>query len=125
MERILLVGSTNNLNENITFVLQLAGFEVSLVQSLEEAINLNDIHRCFTSSFDMLVISGAELLEATRKGFDFLKKIPRQVKILIAERKDDLPPHQDSFDNLYRGEDIYFCDTTNITVAAKKIFGRI
>lgn len=125
MERILLVGSTITLNENMCFVLQLAGFEVILVQSLEEAINLNDIHRRFTSSFDMLVISGAELLDTTQKGFDFLKTIPHQVKILIAERKEDLPPQQGTFDNLDRAENIYFCNTTNITVAAKKIFGRI
>lgn len=125
MERILLVESADALSENISFVLQLAGFEVSLVRNLEEAINLNDIHRHFTSTFDMLVISGAELLNATRKGYDFLGNIPRRVKILIADRNTYPPPKRDSFDNLYRAEDIYFCDTTNISLEAKKIFGRI
>lgn len=124
MERILLVGSTDTLRENISFVLQLAGFEVSFVKSLEEAINLNDLHRCFTSTFDMLVILGAELLNVTRNSHGLLKKTLCQVKILIAERQDDLSPHQGCFDNLYGAEDIYFCDTTNITVAAKMIFGR-
>lgn len=125
MERILLVGSRDTLNENFIFVLQLAGFEVSLVRNIEEAINLNDIHRYFTSSFDMVVILGTELLRMTRNGYDFLKKLPRQVKILIADRAGDLPPDRDAFDNLYRAEGIYFCDTTNITLEAKKIFGRM
>ncbi|APG27771.1 hypothetical protein A7E78_07935 [Syntrophotalea acetylenivorans] len=125
MERILLVGSTDTLNENISFVLQLAGFEVSLVRSMEEAINLNDIYRYFIRNFDMLVLSGTELSRITQKGFDFLRKIPQQVKILIAERDPCLPSESDSFDNLYRTENIYFCNTTNITVETKKIFGRI
>lgn len=125
MERILLVGSTGILNENIAFVLQLAGFEVSLVGNIEEAINLNDIHRRFTSNFDMLVILSAEISDITQRGCAFLSNLPRKLKILIAERDTNLPSTPDSFDNLYRAEDIYFCNTTNITVEAKKIFGRI
>jgi hypothetical protein len=124
MERILLVGGTSSLNENIAFVLQLAGFEVSLVQTIEEAINLNDIHRCFIAGFDMLVIASAELLDIAQKGYDFLKKIPREVKILIAERTIGSGSTRNLFDSLYQTRSIYFCDTTNITVEAKRIFGR-
>lgn len=124
MEQIVLVGDIFNFNESLVFVLRLAGFEVRQVRNIEEAINLDEIHRCLKGGFDMLVLKNSDFIEMWPRFSGLLIELMYKTKVLRIVNIDVTNQANEDLDYLNPSGTISVCNATDITSEIKRIFGR-
>lgn len=124
MKQIVLVGDIFNFNESLVFVLRLAGFEVRQVRNVEEAINLDEIHRCIKGGFDMLVLKNSDFIEMWPRYSELLIELLQKTKVLRIVNIDVTNEDNADLDYLNPSGRISVCNATDIATEIKRFFDR-